>query len=37
MSCCNKAPNGGGSDPKLLFKMFIVLFVIIFLVAFIFG
>ncbi|BCK15713.1 membrane protein [Vibrio cholerae] len=37
MSCCNKAPNGGSSDPKLLLKLFIGLFVIIFLVAFIFG
>ncbi|CAH6817453.1 conserved hypothetical protein [Vibrio chagasii] len=37
MSCCNKAPNGGSSDLKLLLKLFIGLFVIIFLVAFIFG
>ncbi|BCK02439.1 hypothetical protein VCSRO162_0526 [Vibrio cholerae] len=37
MSCCNKAPNGGSSDPKLLLKLFIGLFVIIFIVAFIFG
>jgi len=37
MSCCNKAPNGGSNDLRLLLKVFLVLLVIIVALAAIFG
>lgn len=37
MSCCNKAPHGGGKNPKVLLKVTGIMFAIIFLIAFLFG
>ncbi len=37
MSCCNKAPNGGTSDPNLLLKVTLGMLAVIVLLVFLFG
>lgn len=37
MSCCNKAPNGGTENPKLLLKVMLGIAAAIFAIAYFFG